>query len=323
MPRIETPVTRLLGIRYPVIQAGMSWASSSAALPLAVSRAGGLGQIAAGPMRPAALSEAIRDVRAGTDHPFAVNMPLYRPGAEEILDLLAQMRPPAIVASQGGPDRYLHRFKDLGVICVHTVASVAHARKAAQAGVDALVVVGGEAGGHPPPDMVSTLVNLRAVARAVPEIPLIAAGGFADGHGLAAALALGAGAASFGTRFLATPEATVSDAYKARVLAGGVADTYVVGRDLGVIRALGNDFTRRMCAAESQGATLEERRTIFRDATLKAAALEGDTDGGKLEAGQSAGLVDDLCPAGELVAQIVSEYARARASLPEVTVGTL
>ncbi|ESR23011.1 NAD(P)H-dependent flavin oxidoreductase [Lutibaculum baratangense] len=314
--RIETSVTRLLGIDLPIVQAGMSWASSNAALPLAVSRAGGLGVIAAGPMYLPDLAAAIGAVKDGTDRPFAVNVPLYRKGVEEVLDLVAERRVPVVVASQGGPKKYLSRFKDLGTICIHVVASAEHARKAADAGVDALVVVGGEAGGHPPPDMVSTLVLVRAVARAV-DIPVIASGGFADGAGLAAALALGAGAANFGTRFIATPEAGVSEAYKRMVVGAGAADTRAVGRGLGVIRALRNRFTDRMAKLEAAAAPLEERKAAFQAASLKMAAFDGDVEDGKVEAGESAGLVDDIVPAGDLVRRIASEYLQTVRLMPQ------
>lgn len=315
--KIETDVTRLLGIDLPIAQAGMSWASSCSALPLAVARAGGLGVIGAGPMRAADLAQAIDDVRAGTDRPFAVNMPLYRAGADEILDLLIERKIPILIASQGGPKRYLERFKAIGTICLHVVAGEEHARKAADAGVDGLVVVGGEAGGHPPAELVSTLVVVRAVACALKgRLPIIASGGFADGAGLAAALALGAGAANFGTRFIATPEANVHAAYKQAVLDAGITATRTVGRDLGMIRTLANSFTERMGALESEGATLEMRRAAFAAGTLKMAALEGDVGEGKVEVGQSVGLIDDMVPAGELVSRIAREYLETVARLP-------
>ena len=314
--KIETAVTRLIGIDLPIVQAGMSWASSCAALPLAVSAAGGLGTIAAGPMRIHDLERAIDEVRAGTDRPFAVNIPLYRKGADEVLDLLEEKRPPVIIASQGGPQRYLRRFKDIGTICLHVVAGETHARKAADAGVDGLVVVGAEAGGHPPPDMISTLVVVRAVARALPDMPVIASGGFADGAGLAAALSLGAGAAQFGTRFIATPEATVHEAYKARIVAAAISDTRTVGKGLGVIRALENVFTAEMEALEAAAAELDVRRERFAASTLKHAAFDGDVDGGKVEAGQSVGLVDTMLPAGEIVARIAREYVDTVGRLP-------
>ncbi len=316
--RIETDVTRLLGIDLPIVQAGMSWASSAPELPLAVSRAGGLGVIAAGPMRLPDLARAIETVRAGTDRPFAVNLPLYRKGADEVIDLLLARPVPVLIASQGGPRRYLERFQAVGTVCLHVVAGVEHALKAVDAGVDGLTVAGAEAGGHPPASAVSTLVLVRAVARATAAIPIVASGGFADGAGLAAALAVGAGAAQFGTRFLASPEANVHPAYKDAVLAASVEDTRAVGRDLGVIRALANEFTTRMDELERQGADLESRRLAFTAATLRMAAAEGDVARGKVEAGQSAGLIDDLVPAGELVQRIAAEYADVVGRLPVV-----
>ncbi|MBZ3695894.1 NAD(P)H-dependent flavin oxidoreductase [Phyllobacterium calauticae] len=314
--RIETSVTRLLGIDLPIIQAGMSWASSNAALPLAVSQAGGLGVIAAGPMYRDDLAAAIDEVRAGTARPFAVNLPLYRKGADEIIDLLVEKRVPVLIASQGGPGKYLHRFKPLGTICLHVVAGEDHARKAADAGVDGLIAVGGEAGGHPPPDLVSTLVLGRAIAKAVPHMPLVLSGGFTDGQGLAAALSLGAGAAQFGTRFMASREARLHDAYKDCLLQARIGDTVVVGRDLGMIRVLRNVFADRMAEIERHGTAENIRREFFQTASLKAAAFGGDTQMGKLEAGQSAGLVSDILPAADIVKRIALEYAATVAALP-------
>lgn len=314
---MKTDITKLFGIEYPIVQAGMSWASSNAALPAAVSEAGGLGTLALGPMRIGDIEATITEIRHTTDRPFAVNLPLYRKGADEVMDLLERLRPPILVASQGGPKKYLERFKPIGTICVHTVAGVEHAEKAAAAGVDALVVVGGEAGGHPPPDLVSGHVMVRAVKRALPDMPVVSSGGWADGSGLLAALSLGAGAAAFGTRFLTSPEAGVPDAYKARVLAAGVGDTRVVGRGFGVIRALRNGFTDEMEALENRNAPDEERGAIFRGVTLRDVVLDGAIENGKLEAGQSAGLVSRALPAAEIVQEIVVEtranYERLRA----------
>ncbi|EJL30474.1 nitronate monooxygenase family protein [Novosphingobium sp. AP12] len=315
--RIETAITRLLGIDLPILQAGMSWASSNAALPLAVSRAGGLGVIAAGPMRLPALAEAIDAVREGTDRPFAVNIPLYRQGADEVLDLLEEKRVPILIASQGGPKKYLERFKGIGTTCLHVVASEEHALKAAGAGVDGLIVVGGEAGGHPPTELVSTLVVTRAVVRALAgAVPVVASGGFADGAGLAAALSLGAGAANFGTLFMATPEAGLHPAYKQAVIAASSTDTRTVGRGFGMIRTLSNPFAERMAQAEAAGMPAGDRRALFAAGTLKMAALDGDVAEGKVEAGQSVGLVRLIEPAGDVVRRITAEYLAARAGLP-------
>ncbi|MFB9926641.1 NAD(P)H-dependent flavin oxidoreductase [Amycolatopsis halotolerans] len=318
MTRLRTSVTDLLGLDLPIIQAGMSWASSSSALPLAVSNSGGLGVVAAGPMRLPDLTRVLDEMAAGTDRPWAVNLPLYRAGADEVIDLLLSRRPPVLIASQGGPRRYLDRFHAVGTRCLHVVAGVSHALKAAAAGVDGLVVVGAEAGGHPPPGMVTTQVLVRAVVSAVPSIPVIASGGIADGAGLAAMLALGAGAAQFGTRFLASAEATVHRSYQEAVLAAGVDDTRTVGRGFGVIRALSNEFTARMAELEASGAEESLRRKVFQDSSLKDAALHGDVATGKVEAGQSAGLITEILPAAEIVARITEEYAAVVRRLPQL-----
>lgn len=313
---IRTSFTRLVGIDFPVVQAGMSWVSSSAALPAAVSQAGGLGVFAAGPVRIGDLDGIMSQIRAMTDKPWAVNLPLYRKDADEARRIILETRPKVLIASQGGPKKYLADFRSVGTICLHVVASVEHALKAAEAGVDGLVVVGGEAGGHPPVDLVSTMVLTRAVATAVPELPIVASGGFADGQGLAAALSLGASAAQFGTRFIATPEAQVHEDYRAMVLAAGVGGTRTVGRDLGMIRCLHNEFTEQMLHLEQSGATVDERRSAFGATVLRQAAMDGLVSSGKVEAGQSAGLVRDVASAAAIVRRIATEYRETVAGLP-------
>ena len=304
----------LLGLRHPLVQGGMSWASSSSALALAVSRAGALGTIAAGPMRPEALREAISAVRAGTESPFAVNVPLYNKRAAEFLDICAEARVPVLIASQGSPAPHLARFRALGTRWLHVVASVPHSLKAEAAGVDALIVVGGEAGGHPPPDEVSTLVLVRAVVRAV-RLPVIGAGGVADGAGIAALFALGAEGAQLGTRFLLTEEATVHPAYKMAALAAGIADTTLVGRGFGPVRQLRNAFAARVAAAERAGVPEEQLREMIASRTLRHAALEGDMAESKVEVGQSVGLMEEVLPAGELVQRLVREAEAVRRHL--------
>jgi enoyl-[acyl-carrier protein] reductase II len=241
------------------------------------------------------IAVTIDSMRSGknTDRPYAVNVPLYRKGIDEVLDLLAERRVPILIASQGGPRRYIDRFKAIDTKCIHVVAGEEHAYKAVEAGIDGLVVLGAEAGGYPPPELLSTLVVVRSVVRAVgPQVPIIASGGFADGAGLAAALSLGAGAANFGTRFIATPQANVHPAYKEALINAAVSSTTTVGRDLGMIRTLSNAFAVRMLELEREGADIDRRRTVFSASTLMMAALYGDTTNGKVELGQSAGLVD-------------------------------
>jgi enoyl-[acyl-carrier protein] reductase II len=307
---LHTRLNTLLGIRYPIVQAGMSWASSNAALPAAVSEAGGLGVIAAGPMYPEALEAAIRALRAITTKPFAVNIPLYNKRAADYVAIALAEEVPVIIASQGGPQKYLARFKDAGVTWLQVAASPMHAAKAEQAGVDGVIAVGLEAGGHPGPDEIGTLVLVRAIASRV-SIPIIAAGGIADGAGIAAALCLGADGAQLGTRFMMTPEAGVHPAYKAAVQAAGVADTTLVGRGRSPIRMLKNAFSQAYHHAQGSAAGDDDLNTLFASRSLKQAALDGDVADGKTEAGQSAGLIDDIVPAGDLLRRLVAETEAA------------
>lgn len=311
---MKTRVTELLGIRYPIIQAGMSWASSNAALALAVSRAGGLGVIGAGPMRPDDLRAAIRAVKAGTDRPFAVNVPLNGKRAAEFLDMALAEKVPVLVGSQGGPRQHVARFKDAGVKWLHVTASPTHALKAESAGVDAVIVVGAEAGGHPPPDEVGTLVVVRAVCKAV-RVPVIAGGGIADGAGIAAMFCLGAEGVQLGTRFLMTPESNLHPAYKAMALQAGIADTTLVGRGKLPIRVAKNRFTAAYDAAERGGESEAALEELFGSRSLKMAALDGDVEWGKVEVGQSVGLIDELLPAAEVVQRLIAEFDQTVARL--------
>jgi enoyl-[acyl-carrier protein] reductase II len=317
---MRTRLTEAFGIDLPIVQAGMSWASSNVALPAAVSNAGGLGVLAAGPMFPQDFRAALRELKQTTDRPFAVNVPLYRPQVAEILDIALEEQAPILIASQGGPRQYMERFKAAGVKCVHVVASERHALKALEAGADAVIAVGAEAGGHPPPDQVSTLVMVRAVARAAPDAILIGGGGVADGAGIAALLALGADGAQLGTRYLATREARVHDLYKRKVLAAGISGTALVGRGLGPIRMIANAFSARYLESEAAGGHRDLLAAIFKESSLKLAAFDGDVDNGKVEAGQSAGLIDDIPGAGELTARLAAECRSALSRLAKIDV---
>ena len=311
---MKTRITELLGIEHPIFQAAMSWASSNASLVVAVSNAGGMGVIAAGPMRPGDFRSALQQIRNETAKPFGVNIPLNNARAAELLDIAYEARIPVMVASQGGPREHLPRFRALGTKWLHVVASLEHAKKAEAAGVDALVVDGGEAGGHPPPSEVSTLVLVRRVVKSS-KLPVVASGGIADGAGVAAMLALGADAVQLGTRFIATPEASVHDSYKRAVLGAKVEDTCLVGRGGLPVRLLKNAFTQKYDAAERAGRPSAELELIYKDSSLRQAALEGDVDWGRVEAGQSAGLIDDIVPAAEVLRRLVAEAEDARRRL--------
>jgi enoyl-[acyl-carrier protein] reductase II len=306
---MKTRITELLGIEHPIFQAAMSWASSNAPLVIAVSNAGGLGVLGAGPMRPQDFRNVLNEIRAKTRKPYGVNIPLNGTHAQELLEIAYEARIPVMVASQGGPREHLPRFRAVGTKWLHVVASVEHAQKAEAAGVDALVVDGAEAGGHPPPSQVGTLVLVRRVVRAT-RLPVVASGGVADGAGVAALLALGAEAVQLGTRFIATPEASVHENYKRAVLAADVHDTCLVGPASLPVRQLRNAFTRKFETAEKG-----ERETLFKETSLKRAALEGDVEWGKVEAGQSAGLVDEILPAAEVMKRLVQELEQARRRL--------
>ena len=262
-------------------------------------------------MRVDDFRKTLHEIKNQTRKPFGVNIPLNNPRAPQMLDIAAEAGIPVMIASQGGPREHLARFRALGTKWLHVVASVEHAKKAEAAGVDALVVDGCEAGGHPPPAEVTTLVLVRRVVKAV-MLPVVASGGIADGAGVAAMLALGAEAVQLGTRFIATPEATVHDAYKAAVIKADVGDTAFVGRGGHPIRQLKNAFSEKYLQAERAGASKEELKALFDGSNLKQAALDGDVEWGKLEAGQSAGLVDDILPAAEVMKRLVRELDEAR-----------
>jgi enoyl-[acyl-carrier protein] reductase II len=306
---VKTRITELLGIEQPIFQAAMSWASSNAPLIIAVSNAGGLGVLAAGPMRVDDFKNALREIKKKCSKPYGVNIPLNGKHAAELLQIALDEKIPVMVASQGGPREHLARFRAVGTKWLHVVASVEHAQKAEAAGVDALVVDGAEAGGHPPPSQVGTIVLVRRVVKAT-KLPVVASGGVADGAGIAALLALGADAVQLGTRFIATPEASVHENYKRAVLAAEVQDTCLVGPRSLPIRQIKNAFTRKFDAARE-----DEREAVFNGTSLKKAALEGDVEWGKVEAGQSAGLIDDIVPAAELFRRLVRETEEARRRL--------
>jgi enoyl-[acyl-carrier protein] reductase II len=314
---MKTRITSLLGIEHPIFQAAMSWASSNSALIVAVSNAGGLGVLAAGPLRTEDFRRILAEIKAGTKKPYGVNIPLNNPRAPELLGIAFEEKIPVMVASQGGPREHLARFRAIGTKWLHVVASVEHAKKAEAAGVDALVVDGAEAGGHPPPSEVGTIVLVRRVVKAV-KLPVVASGGVADGAGVAALLALGAEAVQLGTRFIATPEASVHDNYKKAVLAADVGDTTLVGRGGLPIRQLKNAFSSRYQAAELSGMGKEDLEKIFKSSSLKQAALDGDIEWGLLEAGQSAGLIDEILPAAEVMRRLVAEAEAARKRLAEL-----
>jgi enoyl-[acyl-carrier protein] reductase II len=310
---IKTSVTDLFAIRYPIIQAGMVWCSGHR-LASAVSNAGGLGLIGAGSMKPELLAEHIQCCREETSRPFGVNIPLIRGDVERLIDTALAENVGIIFTSAGNPSLHIDRIKAANVTMVHVVASVKHALKAQAAGVDAVVAEGFEAGGHNGIDEITTLCLIPQVVDAV-AIPVIAAGGIADGRGMAAAMALGAEGVQVGTRFAATAESSAHAAYKQAVVDAGDTATVLTLKTLTPVRLIRNSFAMEAIRAERSGAPVEAMREILGIKRERRGIFEGDLEEGELEAGQSSGLVHEILPAAEVVERMVREFRAATGRL--------
>jgi enoyl-[acyl-carrier protein] reductase II len=303
---VETRVTGLFGIRYPIIQAGMVWAAGSR-LAVAVSEAGGLGMIGAGSMKPDLLREQIRKAKGATARPFAVNIPLARPDAGDLVGVVIEEQVRIVFTSSGHPLKFTGELKNRGCTVVHVIAAVKHARKAVEAGCDAVVAEGFEAGGHNGVDEITTLALVPQVADAI-SIPVLAAGGIADGRGLAAALALGADGVQVGTRFAATVESSAHENYKQAVLRAGDGDTVLTLKKLTPVRMIRTPFALKALQAERAGATREELESLLGRGREMLGIFEGNVEEGEFEAGQSSGLVKEILPAGEVVRRMMEQY---------------
>lgn len=302
---MKTKVTDLLGIKYPIIQGGMVWAASSG-LVAAVSEAGGFGLLGSASMYPDHFREEIRRVRELTDKPFGANISLSRDDAELLLDICIEEKVKAVSCSLGNPATYVEKMKKNGVITLHVVTNLKHGLKAQQVGVDGVIAVAIEAGGHPGPDELALSTLIPVLADNL-DIPIIAAGGIVDGRGLAASLALGADGVQVGTRFLMTTEATVHESYKQKVLDAGITDTVLVARKVGMVRMLKTPFALTLKEAEEKGATEEELNRMLRENRPKFSMRDGDANG-QIQAGQGSGLIHDIVPAAEVINRMVSEY---------------
>ena len=298
---IQTPICDALGIEKPVFQGGMAWIAD-ASLASAVSEAGGLGIISAMNANAEWLRDQIRELRERTDKPFGVNIMLMSPFVDEVARLVADERVPVVVTGAGDPRKYMNSWIDAGIKVIPVVASVALARMVERAGATAVVAEGGESGGHVGDSTTMTLVP--QVVDAI-NIPVVAAGGIADGRGVAAALMLGAVGVQVGTRFLVADECTVSEEYKERVLKAGDISTMVTGRSGGhPVRCLKTPFTRRFAKAESAGASQDELNAMGAG-SLRKAAREGDYENGSFMCGQIAGLVKRRQTAAEIVDDLI------------------
>ncbi len=303
-------ITQLLHIRYPIIQAGMVWASGWR-LAAAVSNAGGLGIIGSGSMYPDVLREHIRKCREAVNgNSFGVNIPLLYPKIEEHINIVVEEKVPVVFTSAGNPATWTATLKQAGIKVIHVVSSSRFAQKAAAAGCDAVVAEGFEAGGHNGREETTSMVLIPAVVKAV-DIPVLAAGGIATGRQMLAAMVLGAEGVQVGSRFVASEEASSHMNFKERVIAAREGDTMLSLKQVVPVRLLKNRFYEAVKAAEQKGATVEELSALLGRGRAKKGMFEGDLEEGELEIGQVAAIIDKILPAGEIVENIWQEFQEA------------
>ncbi len=301
---MQTKLTKLLGIQYPIMQGGMAWIAD-ASLASAVSNAGGLGIISAMNADAEWVREEIRKCRTMTDKPFGVNIMLMSPHVEEVAKMVAEEKVAIVTTGAGNPSRFVKMWKEAGIKILPVVASTALAKMVERAGVDAVIAEGGESGGH-----VGDLTTMALVPQVVDavSIPVVAAGGIADGRGMVAAFALGACGVQIGTRFLVANECTVSAEYKKKILAAKDISTMVTGRRLGhPVRAIKTTYTNQYAKLEADSNYPDEQLEAFGVGSLRKAAKDGNTEEGCFLAGQIAGMVKKEQPAAQIVAEIMEQ----------------
>ena len=311
---MENRITKLFGIQYPIIQGGMVWCSGWR-LAAAVSNAGGLGLLGAGSMHPETLVEHIHKLKAATNKPWGVNVPLMYPEIDRLMQILVDEQVRIVFTSAGSPKKYTAFLHEAGITVVHVVPSSKLAIKCEQAGVDAIVAEGFEAGGHNGKEETTTLSLIPAVCQAV-QLPVIAAGGIACGQQVLAAMAMGAEGVQMGTVFALSAESSASDAFKQRCIAAGEGGTMLCLKALSPTRLVRNALYDRIAKAEAEGQNdAEQLRQILGTAAAKRGIFEGDIDNGELEIGQSAAYVKEVLPTAVIMQQIVQQYDEAKKRL--------
>jgi enoyl-[acyl-carrier protein] reductase II len=303
-------ITQLFQIKYPIVQAGMLW-TSGWRLASAASNSGCLGLIGAASMYPDVLRDHIRKCKQATDKPFGVNVPLLYPDLEEVMKIIVDEGVKIVFVSAGNPKTWTPYFKKQGITVVHVVGSVKFALKAQEAGVDAVVAEGFEAGGHNGRDETTTLCLIPMVKQVV-NIPLIAAGGIASGRAMLACMTLGADGVQIGTRFVASDEASVHPDFKKKIIQSQEGDTVLTMKKLVPVRLLKNEFYKKIQQAEDRGASVEELQQILGRARAKHGMFEGDMEEGELEIGQIAAAVRDIKPVKDIVHEIIEEFKTAK-----------
>tara|TARA_R110000850_G_scaffold150497_1_gene273226 strand:- start:134673 stop:135617 length:945 start_codon:yes stop_codon:yes gene_type:complete len=303
-------ITQLFNIQYPIIQAGMIW-NSGWRLASAVSNAGGLGIIGAGSMYPEILREHIQKCKKATDKPFGVNVPMLYPDIDKIMEIIVAEKVEIVFTSAGNPKTYTSFLKENGITVVHVVSSVKFALKAQEAGVDAVVAEGFEAGGHNGREETTTFTLIPMVREKI-EVPLIAAGGIATGKGMLAAMILGADAVQVGTRFVASNESSAHQLFKEEVVKAKEGDTVLTLKELAPVRLIKNKFFEDVQRLYAKSPTTEELKTLLGRARAKRGMFEGDLEEGELEIGQISGLIHDIKPAAQILQEMVAEFEAAK-----------
>ena len=306
-------ITDLFGIQYPIIQAGMVW-TSGWRLASAVSNAGGLGIIGAGSMYPEILREHIEKCKLATNKPFGVNVPMLYPDIEKLMEIIVDLDVKIVFTSAGNPKTWTPYLKDRGITVVHVVSSVKFAQKAEEAGVDAIVAEGFEAGGHNGRDETTTLTLIPAVKEKI-SIPLIAAGGIATGRAMLAIMVLGADGVQVGSRFVASNEASSHPLFKQKVIEAGEGATQLTLKELAPVRLIKNKFYSDIQKAYADCATVEELKLLLGRARAKKGMFEGDLEEGELEIGQVAAIIHEIKPAAQIVVDMMEEFNHAKAEV--------
>ncbi len=305
----STRITELFGIQYPIIQGGMVWISGWR-LAAAVSNAGGLGLLGAGSMHPEMLIEHIHKMKEATDKPWGVNVPLMYPEIDRLIQIIIDEGVKIVFTSAGSPKKYTARLHEAGIKVAHVVSSSKFAKKCEEAGVDAVVAEGFEAGGHNGKEETTTLTLIPQVRKAT-TLPLIAAGGIGSGSAVLAAQALGAEGVQIGTLFAVTQESSASDAFKERCLQVGEGDTMLCLKKISPTRMIKNELFQRIAAAEDRGANADELREILGKAASKRGIFEGDIEHGEVEIGQIVSAINNVKTVDEVFADLLHDYDEA------------
>lgn len=302
-------ISKLFQIKYPIIQAGMVWASGWR-LASAVSNAGGLGLIGAGSMHPAVLRNHIKKFKKASNKPFGVNIPLFYPQLDEIISIIIEEKVPIVFTSAGSPKLWTSILKENDIKVVQVVSSVNFALKSQDAGVDAIVAEGFEAGGHNGREETTTM-TLIPMVKAEIELPLIAAGGIATGSAMLAAIALGADGVQVGSRFVASNEASSHPSFKQEVVRATEGSTLLTLKEITPVRMLKNSFFQKIASLYEKGTDVEELKLVLGKGRAKRGMFEGDLEEGELEIGQISGLINDILPASQIVKNLIDEYNQA------------